>query len=277
MYDAAFSYRDYKAEVKFLMDCYKRHASGQPPDAPVQSVLELGCGPARHLLGLYKAGLPVVMGLDASDDMLTYARSLASAAPAPSTKGKGNKAAAASHSTVQLVKGDMASFDLPQKNLDMVLCLLGTLSHLLENSQAISCFRAVSAHLRPGGLFLVELAHPGDLFDGSLIVGDGGKEMWEAQFKGNKLLVEWGADFDNFDPRTQILYRTVALNVLKGEEVLQSLEEVVAYRQYTVRELELIAEMTGFSVEALYGEMDLAVAVDDEEAYRMVAVLRKRE
>ena len=48
-------------------------------------------------------------------------------------------------------------------------------------------------------------------------------------------------------------------------------------RQYTVRELELIAEMTGFSVEALYGEMDLAVAVDDEAAYRMVAVLRKRE
>ena len=38
---------------------------------------------------------------------------------------------------------------------------------------------------------------------------------WEAQFKGNKLLVEWGADFDNFDPRTQILYRTVTLNVLK--------------------------------------------------------------
>ena len=128
MYDAAFSYRNYKSEVKFLMDCYKRHASsGQPPGTPVQSVLELGCGPARHLLGFSKAGLPVVVGLDASDDMLAYAQSLAAAAPpAPSGKGKGNNNKAPT--TVQLVKGDMASFDLPQKDLDMVICLLGTVS-----------------------------------------------------------------------------------------------------------------------------------------------------
>ena len=51
-------------------------------------------------------------------------------------------------------------------------------------------------------------------------MGDGAREVWEVpQGKDDKLLVEWGAEFDNFDPVTQILYRTVTINVFKGEEV----------------------------------------------------------
>ena len=36
-------------------------------------------------------------------------------------------------------------------------------------------------------------------------------------------------------PELQILYRTVSINVLKGDDVEQSVEEVVPYRQYTVQ------------------------------------------
>lgn len=43
----------------------------------------------------------------------------------------------------------------------MVICMLGTLSHMLDNQQASACFQHVSKHLRPGGLFVLELAHPG--------------------------------------------------------------------------------------------------------------------
>lgn len=44
---------------------------------------------------------------------------------------------------------------------DMVVCLLGTLSHCLNNKQAAACLRCAAAHLRPGGVLVVELAHPG--------------------------------------------------------------------------------------------------------------------
>jgi SAM-dependent methyltransferase len=44
---------------------------------------------------------------------------------------------------------------------DMVVCLLGTLSHMLDNKQAAAAFRQAARHLRPGGLLLLELAHPG--------------------------------------------------------------------------------------------------------------------
>lgn len=39
--------------------------------------------------------------------------------------------------------------------------MLGTLSHLLDNKQAAAAFSQAANHLRPGGLFVVELAHPG--------------------------------------------------------------------------------------------------------------------
>lgn len=44
---------------------------------------------------------------------------------------------------------------------DMVVCLLGTLSHMVDNRQAAAAFKQAARHLRPGGLLLLELAHPG--------------------------------------------------------------------------------------------------------------------
>jgi SAM-dependent methyltransferase len=47
-------------------------------------------------------------------------------------------------------------------SFDMVVCMLGTLSHMLTNKQAAAAFGAAARHLRPGGLLLLELAHPGN-------------------------------------------------------------------------------------------------------------------
>jgi hypothetical protein len=58
----------------------------------------------------------------------------------------------------------------------MVMCLLGTFTHVLNNMDALTAFSSAAAALQPGGLFIVELTHPGDLFDGTLIM-DGGKEV----------------------------------------------------------------------------------------------------
>jgi len=44
---------------------------------------------------------------------------------------------------------------------DLALCMLGTFTHLLSNAQALASFQCISSALRPGGLFVLELAHPG--------------------------------------------------------------------------------------------------------------------
>ena len=52
---------------------------------------------------------------------------------------------------------------------DLALLPLGTLSHALTNADACAWLRAARGCLREGGLLCIELAHPGDAFDGTLV------------------------------------------------------------------------------------------------------------
>jgi hypothetical protein len=243
--------------------------------------------------------------------MLEYARQL------------GDKAGAGGGMT--FVQGDMADFAIPglEGRLDAAVCLLGTFSHMLTNDQAVGCFSSVTRHLRPGGMFLLELAHPGglpggggrgrrtgqrgaggggfvlpipntsvhhalntalhptkpgDLFDGSLLIGDEGGEMWEVESAtlGSKLMVEWGAEGDDFDPATQVLSRTVVVNRLQGEDVGEAVHESrVRQRSFTLQELDLLGRLAGLRLRGSYGDLSLEVGLTHEDAYRLVAVFVK--
>ena len=83
---------------------------------------------------------------------------------------------------------------------DAAALLLGSIGHLLTNDDAIQCFTATAAALRPGGLLIVELPSPEDLFDGAFIVGD----AWDAQLDGQDILVSYGQEEDPFDPLGQV-------------------------------------------------------------------------
>lgn len=260
LYDEVFSYRDFPAEAKAIKAAYQRHCL----DKPLQKLLELGCGPARHAMLLAKQGVSV-WALDSSPAMLDYARQLAEKEGAD----------------VTFVQGDMADFSIQglEGSFDAAICLLGTFSHMTTNDQAVSSFSCISRHLRPGGMFLLELAHPGDLFDGTLIIGDEGGEMWEVESasQGTKLLVEWGAHGDDFDPATQVLSRTVAVNRLDGQDTSDCIHESkVMQRSFTLQELDLLGRLTGLVLRGAYGDLDLKVGLRHEDAYRLVACFVKK-
>lgn len=101
-------------QVKFLLSAYKKFSNGKQP----ARALELGCGPARHSIGLAQKGI-YVAALDLSPAMLGYAGQQAEAAGA----------------SVEFVQGDMQRFDFQEQQFDLIVCLLGTFSHMLENSQ----------------------------------------------------------------------------------------------------------------------------------------------
>ena len=89
---------------------------------------------------------------------------------------------------------------------DVAALLLGSIGHLLTNDDAIQCFTATAAALRPGGLLIVELPSPEDLFDGAFIVGD----AWDAQLAGQDILISYGQDDDPFNPISQVRYNMLA-------------------------------------------------------------------
>jgi SAM-dependent methyltransferase len=131
-YEIAFD-QNRKAEVDFLVKCFKRYAR-----APVKRVLDIACGTGPHLLRLAERGCEM-SGLDLSPENIAYLRARAR------TKGL----------TVNLHVGDMTRFTLPAR-VDAAICMQDSQGHLLTNAEIINHLRAVGTVLRPGGLYIFD-------------------------------------------------------------------------------------------------------------------------
>lgn len=78
----------------------------------------------------------------------------------------------------------------------------------------------------------------------------------------------------------QVLQRSVAVSRRRrGEENDWELigQGLVPQRMFTLQEVHMLANAAGFSVEGLYGEMDMQIGLQHEDAYRLVAVLRSEK
>ncbi len=94
-----------------------------------------------------------------------------------------------------------------QDGVDMAFMLLGTFAHLLDSASALQCLQSIHAALKPDGLLVLELAHPADAFDGSLMQEDDwGEDGDEPQGDGlpGELAVQYGKTGDHFDAVEQV-------------------------------------------------------------------------
>lgn len=69
----------------------------------------------------------------------------------------------------QLELGDSVLLQMGSLYADVALLPLGTLAHALTNDDALSWLIAARNALLPGGILVLELAHPADVFDGAFI------------------------------------------------------------------------------------------------------------
>ncbi len=101
---------------------------------PLRSVLDLACGTGLLTERLTRVSSEVV-GLDASEPMVAFARSRCAALPG-----------------VELVSGDFRHFSLGRL-FDAAVCASNSLNYVADRGELSDVFRAVGNHLRPGGLF----------------------------------------------------------------------------------------------------------------------------
>jgi SAM-dependent methyltransferase len=248
-YDIAFAYRDFAEECDFLTRAAAHHLGRAP-----SSVLELAAGPANHAIELARRGLAAT-ALDREPAMVQY----------------GTEKAATAGVALDYAQGDMTAFTL-ERPVDLALLLLGSAACLLTNDAVISCLQRVADALTPGGVLIIELPHPRELFN----IDDTTEDGWEVTQEGTRVKVRWGADGDSMNPVSQVAQVTTTLTIWEGKRK-QVIRDRALQRRFTVQEVDALARASG-SLEAVawYGGLDMEVAIDDaEQAWRMVAVLQK--
>lgn len=71
------------------------------------------------------------------------------------------------------------------QGFDVACILLGTAAHLTDTDAAVGCLKGAAAALSPGGIVVLELEHPFDLFEGTLMNAEG--DAWDREVDGVKV------------------------------------------------------------------------------------------
>lgn len=187
-------------------------------------ILELGCGTGKLSIPLAQAGFSVV-GLDNSVSLLQFAAS------------KNNE--------VKWIEGDMRSFNLSEK-FALIMLPSNNLGHLHTPEDFESCIRHVKRHLRPGGVFVIDVFVP----NLKALLRDAKEEYVLDEYDNpeGQGLVRVVAT-SRYESTTQIV-RTKTIRKVEGEpDQVGSLD----LKMYFPRELEALVRCNGLRIVDRYG------------------------
>lgn len=204
---------------------------------PPATVLDLACGPGRHLLELARRGFRVT-GVDATAGFVAKAR----------------RAVADEGLEAEVVHEDMRRF-CRVASFDAVISMSTSFGYFTEDDGDRRVLENIRRCLRPGGGLLMELM---------------GKEVVARTLKGQAWREEHGVllltEQHTRDDWTWVDNRLI---VVAGE---RRQELVLSHRLYSAAELRSLLEGCGFTSVQLYGALDGSPY--DSTAERLVAVAR---
>lgn len=132
-YDPLYMDKDYAAECDLIERLVKENS-----DAPVDTILDLGCGTGGHAIELSSRDY-VVTGVDRSAAMIELASAKANAAGRP----------------VTFVASSIQDLDIPLE-ADLALMMFAVLGYLVDDDDLAAGLRSARRHLRLGGLFIFD-------------------------------------------------------------------------------------------------------------------------
>lgn len=249
LYEAACAYRDIPGEVSALLRWAGKHGDRDP-----RAVLELAAGPAEHARELARRGLDATT-LDLSPAMCARAAELA----------------AADGIALTVVRADMRDFSIGRQ-FDLAVTMLNSLCHLLTLDDLLAHLACLARHVAPGGLYILELAHPADFFAAQRRTSS----EWSSEVDGGTVSVRWGGGSDEIDPITQVTREHVRVTYRKRGGGVREVTDVVPNRFWTATELTAAIRLAGgFAVVASYGDFEADTPVEAPDAWRMVLILRR--
>lgn len=169
VYDRIYAGKDYAGEARRLRELIRKNG---PPRA--RSLLDVACGTGAHLA--YLSGTFQCVGVDPSEGMLRIARRKLP--------------------RIHFVPGRMETLDLGMK-FDALTCLFSAIAYVRTERDLRRTLRNFAAHLRPGGVAIVEpWLTPSVYRTGRIHVGSYGDESFPiarmnvAARQGNRSILE---------------------------------------------------------------------------------------
>lgn len=253
LYQRAFYYdialaRDVTREVDFLQAVFARLTGRE-----LASALEIACGPGYHSRQLARRGVRAV-GLDLMPEMVAFAR---------------DKAAAEGISADWLA-ADMRSFTLSQP-VQMAYCLFDALDCLTLDEDILGHFRAVAASLQPGGLYLVDFAHPREIG-----LGNYADCRYSGERDGIRVDIRWGVNHPRYDIVTWLAHAEIEIEI-DDHGHKTTLRDSATERLFLPNDLRLLAKMSGvLEPVAWFGDYNVEQPLDySPNASRAIVVYRK--
>lgn len=212
-----------------------------PADATVALLQELaGKGPALELaIGTGRIALPLaesgveVHGIDISEAMIAKLRSKPGGDAIPVTVGDFADVA---------VDGDYP----------LIFVVFNTFFALTTQEEQVRCFRNVAAHLRPGGVFVIEAFVP------DLTRFDRHQRVWAQRVRLDAVALE----ASRHDPVAQQVTSQLILLSQEGAKLYP-----VHIRYAYPSELDLMAQLAGLELRARYGGWDKEPFTSDSPSH----------
>jgi SAM-dependent methyltransferase len=249
LYDASYDHMD-RHDIEFYVD-YSRKADGR--------TLELGCGTGRVLIPTAKAGCEIT-GLDFSNYMLEICRQ------------KLVKLPREVQAHVNLIRADMTNFELDEQ-FALITIPFRPFQHLITTDEQKACLRCVWKHLRPDGLFVMDVY-----------------QTFVPRFVDPKYFLEIDIDPKVELPDGSILRRTGRVAAFHRVEQYNDCE-IIHYvthpdgreerfvhsfpmRYFFRYEMEHLLSLCGFKVKEFFGDFDRSAFKAD--SLEMIFVVEKR-
>lgn len=220
----------------------------------LRRVLELAAGPADHAIAFAQRGLQAT-ALDVERAMLSYAKQNA--------RKLGVR--------LSIRTGDMRTFRI-DRSFDLAILMLDSASHLYTLHEFVMHLRRVRMHLRPNGLYIMEMAHPGDfLTDRQRTLG-----KWDvsSELFGN-ISITWGDNDSTLDPLTQVETSSVSVSYTCHRK-RRTLTSRVPQRRWTLGELAAAVQLAGgFRIVAIHGAFTRESRLTNTpSSWRMIPVIK---
>ena len=204
-----------------------------------EPIFEVGCGSGRVVFPLARAGYTVV-GMDNNEAMLSLAYQRVEQRPHE-------------FGTLTLLLGDILTDPLPNQKFKLILLSYNMLMHFHEQPQQLALLQRLRAIIAEDGLLVIDLPNAGETF----ATADSDAITLERTFiepiNGHMVMQQAVSTLDRTTQLMRVLW--IYDEITEGGTLLRTTAPTL-FRYFFPYEVQLLLTLSGFQVDAFYGDTD---------------------